>query len=164
MSLITRMEEGSLLIAKEEIDTTQIINEVIDDANTKNENFIIHNRLSTPIKMRGNRALITSIFSNLISNAIAYSGGGNIYISLITNNDSTCAFSVEDDGCGIEDIHLSRIFERFYRIDKGRSRKLGGTGLGLAIVKHAVAFHGGEITAKNRDEGGLKFTFSLQKQ
>lgn len=164
VSLITRMEEGSLLIAKEEIDTTQIINEVIDDANTNNENFIIHNRLSTPIKMRGNRALIASIFSNLISNAIAYSGGGNIYISLITNNNSTCAFSVEDDGCGIDDIHLSRIFERFYRIDKGRSRKLGGTGLGLAIVKHAVAFHGGEITATNRNEGGLKFTFSLQKQ
>lgn len=164
VSLITRMEEGSLLIAKEEIDITQIINEVIDDSKTSNDNFIIHNRISSSIRMRGNKSLIASIFSNLISNAIAYSGGGNIYISLISNNDFTCAFSVEDDGCGIEEIHLSRIFERFYRIDKGRSRKMGGTGLGLAIVKHAVVFHGGEITATNRDEGGLKFSFSLQKQ
>lgn len=163
VSLITRMEEGSLLIAKEEIDITQIINEVIDDTKANNDNFIIHNRLSTPIKICGNRSLIASIFSNLISNAISYSSGCNIYISLITNNDSKCIISVEDDGCGIDDIHLSRIFERFYRIDKGRSRKMGGTGLGLAIVKHAVAFHGGEITATNRDEGGLKFTFSLQK-
>ena len=110
-----------------------------------------------------NLSLIGSIFRNLTENAIAYSEGKNIYISLLTNNEQECKIRFEDDGCGVEEKQLSRLFERFYRVDKGRSRKKGGTGLGLSIVKHAVLFHGGTITASNRPNGGLRFDFVLKK-
>ena len=107
--------------------------------------------------------MIGSIFRNLTENAIAYSGGKNIYISLLENNDDNCRISFEDDGCGVEEKQLPRLFERFYRVDKGRSRQMGGTGLGLAIVKHAVQFHGGNINVTNRAGGGLKFEFTIKK-
>ena len=108
--------------------------------------------------------LIGSIFRNLTENAIAYSGGKNIYITLIENNSQYCSIRFEDDGAGVEEQKIPRLFERFYRIDKGRSRRLGGTGLGLSIVKHAVQFHGGSIAACNRQQGGLQFDFTLQKK
>ena len=73
----------------------------------------------------------------------------NIYITLIENSDTGCNIRFEDDGRGVDEKQLPRLFERFYRIDKGRSRLMGGTGLGLAIVKHAVQFHGGKITVVN---------------
>lgn len=166
VSLITRMEEGSLLILKEPIALDEIAAEVIADIEMQSEEnrMKIINNLSSHIAMQGNRSLIASIFSNLIENAIAYSGGENIFITLEDDNDTQCRITIEDDGTGVEDKHLSRLFERFYRVDKGRSRKMGGTGLGLSIVKHAVMFHGGEIQATNRLPHGLKFTFTLQKQ
>ncbi len=83
---------------------------------------------------------------------------------MIENNDKACCIRFEDDGKGVEPGQLPYLFERFYRIDKGRSRQKGGTGLGLAIVKHAVQFHGGTITITNRPNGGLRFDFTLSKQ
>jgi signal transduction histidine kinase len=70
---------------------------------------------------------------------------------------------VADNGIGVDERHLDHLFERFYRVDKGRSRKEGGTGLGLAIVKNAVLFHGGTIEVRNRHEGGLEFLFSIAR-
>jgi signal transduction histidine kinase len=123
----------------------------------------LHSNFNEPVVVEGNLSLIVSIFRNLTENAIAYSGGKNIYISLLGSSDTMYRICFEDDGCGVEEKQLSRLFERFYRVDKGRSRRMGGTGLGLAIVKHAVQFHGGTITVENRPGGGLRFLFSLKR-
>ena len=165
VSLITRMEDGSQLIGKEPVVINNIINEIADELEImpKEEQFSLHTYFNEQVVIDGNLSLIASIFRNLTENAIAYSGGKNIYISLVENDEQYCKISFEDDGCGVEEKQLSRLFERFYRVDKGRSRQMGGTGLGLAIVKHAVQFHGGTITVSNRTEGGLRFDFSLQK-
>ena len=110
-----------------------------------------------------NRSLLESIFLNLVNNSLSYSGGRDIFISLIEDNSEMYKFSYSDNGIGLDEAHFPRIFERFYRIDDGRSRKKGGTGLGLAIVKNAVLFHGGEISIRSRDGGGLEFIFTLSK-
>mgnify|MGYP006783423297 FL=1 len=129
----------------------------------EDEGMCLHTDFDEEVVIEGNLSLIGSIFRNLTENAIAYSEGKNIYISLVKNNGTECCIRFEDDGVGVEEKQLSRLFERFYRVDKGRSRQKGGTGLGLSIVKHAVLFHGGSITASNRPGGGLRFDFSLRK-
>ena len=165
VSLITRMEDGSALIGKERIVVNDIVKEVAEELEImpKEERLNLHTNFNEMVVMDGNISLIGSIFRNLTENAIAYSEGRNIYISLLENNDEECRISFEDDGKGVQEEQLSRLFERFYRVDKGRSRQKGGTGLGLAIVKHAVQFHGGTIKVSNRPDGGLRFEFSLKK-
>ena len=165
VSLITRMEDGSALISKERVVINDIIDEVAKELDMlpEDERLLLHTDFSDEVVIDGNPSLIGSIFRNLTENAIAYSEGRNIYISLLENNDKLCRIRFEDDGKGVEQKHLSHLFERFYRVDKGRSRQKGGTGLGLAIVKHAVQFHGGTITVCNRQSGGLRFEFTLKK-
>ena len=165
VSLITRMEDGSQLIGKESVVINNIINEIAGELEImpEEEQFTLHASFNEQVIVNGNPSLIGSIFRNLTENAIAYSGGKNLYISLIENDENQCKIRFEDDGCGVEEKQLSRLFERFYRVDKGRSRQMGGTGLGLAIVKHAVQFHNGTITVTNRPNGGLRFDFSLRK-
>lgn len=124
---------------------------------------MLHVDFPDEVIVDGNPSLIGSIFRNLTENAIAYSEGKHIYISLLENNDKVYRIRFEDDGKGVAQEELPRIFERFYRVDKGRSRQKGGTGLGLAIVKHAVQFHGGTIVATNRPHGGLRLEFTLDK-
>ena len=159
------MEDGNALIGKEKI----ILNEIISDIEEElvimpeNERMTLHNNFNERVIIDGNFSLICSIFRNLTENALTYSGGKNITITLLKNNDTECHIRFEDDGCGVEEKQLTRLFERFYRVDKGRSRQKGGTGLGLAIVKHAVLFHGGTITATNREDHGLRFDFTLKK-
>ncbi len=163
VSLITRMDDGSASIEKEPLDLAEIIAAVADDhrlpADAKG--ISITNLVQGPLPVTGNRALLEAVFNNLADNAIAYSGGTAITIGPVTAGNGIITLTFADNGCGVAAEHLPRLFERFYRIDKGRSRACGGTGLGLAIVRNAVAFHGGEICVANRTGGGLVFTITL---
>lgn len=166
VSLITRMEDGCQSINNEPIQINQIINEIVDELKIfpDGEKMITCIKFNEDVVIEGNPSLIISIFRNLTENSILYSGGKHIYISLLKNNEDECLIRFEDDGCGVEEKQIGRLFERFYRIDKGRSRQKGGTGLGLAIVKHAVQYHGGTIKVSNRPSGGLRFEFSFLKR
>ena len=166
VSLITRMEDGSALIGKEKVVINDMLEEIADELEimSEEEGMHLHTDFHEEVVIYGNLSLIGSIFRNLTENAIAYSEGKNIFISLIKNDETECCIRFEDDGRGVEQEQLPRLFERFYRVDKGRSRQLGGTGLGLSIVKHAVQFHGGSISVTNRPCGGLRFDFSLKKR
>ena len=164
VSLITRLEDGSQLIGKERVVLNGIIDEIREELSVVSENgkMNLHANFNDDVVINGNLSLIGSIFRNLTENAIAYSEGKNIYITLLENTPDSCTISFEDDGKGVAPEKLPFLFDRFYRIDKGRSRQVGGTGLGLSIVKHAVLFHNGGIIAKNAEEGGLEFYFSLK--
>ncbi|MEG1611748.1 MAG: ATP-binding protein, partial [Alistipes sp.] len=162
----TRMDEASQLISKEQIVVNQIIDEITADVQLlpAERRMRIHCDFTHPVIVEGNASLISSIFHNLTDNATAYSMGRDIFIRLLNEDEMSYTFLFADNGIGIEEEHLPRIFERFYRVDKGRSRKLGGTGLGLAIVKNAVLLHGGTIEARNSERGGLEFVFTLSKK
>ena len=165
ISTITRMDEASQLIQKERVVLNDLIAEVTADMELKPADQRLRVNIDFPqqVEIVGSPSLLTSIFRNLADNAAAYSGGRDIFIRLLSDTPEECTVSFADNGIGIGEEHLPHIFERFYRIDKGRSRKQGGTGLGLAIVKNAVAIHGGTITARERERGGLEFVFTLKK-
>lgn len=162
ISLVTRMEEAPHLIDCEELNLRPLIEEAACDLPVeRGSSMAVLLNLPEELPIRGNGQLLHSIFHNLTENALAYSGGTTLRIELLDRNGEHYRFRVADDGSGVEELHLSRLFERFYRVDKGRSRKMGGTGLGLSIVKNAVLFHGGHIEVRNRPEGGLEFLFTL---
>ena len=166
ISMLNRMDDGSQMMEFEEINVSMTIKQIIKDTalqlKEKNMNFIDN----TPgnIIINGAASVVYSIFRNLTDNAIAYAGEGTtITLSAHQTGEEHWNFTFSDNGVGVDNKHLPRLFERFYRVDKGRSRKLGGTGLGLAIVKNGVLLHGGTIKAENAPGGGLKFEFSLSK-
>ncbi|WP_443713713.1 ATP-binding protein [Ruminococcus sp.] len=113
------------------------------------------------VQIYGNQSYITELFLNLMDNAIKYNHeGGSLNVKVgIENGKAFAVFS--DTGIGISDEHQSRVFERFYRVDKSRSKKIGGTGLGLSIVKHIVAYHSGEIQLESEPEKGTTITVKL---
>lgn len=167
ISVLTRMEEAPNMLRVEEVNLTSmtqnIFNEVAMDLEEKKITAI--NLLPVQLTVQGNASLLYSIFRNLTDNAIAYAGTGiTVNIRCFREDEQFYYFSFSDTGIGVAPEHLSRLFERFYRVDKGRSRKMGGTGLGLAIVKNAVIQHGGTIFAKNNPGGGLEFIFTLSKE
>ena len=121
------------------------------------------NRLSDELWISGNRSLLYSVFRNLMDNAIVYAGQRTTIQLMAEDTGEQWTFVFSDNGVGVPAHHLARLFERFYRVDKGRSRAIGGTGLGLSIVKNAILLHHGTISVKNNDGGGLQFTFSIRK-
>ena len=174
MSALAKLDEldddrATIRQAYHQVDVLQVIQNVLDDTSLLLQDRGIEPSLQVPqhVEVLGDQSLIYSIFRNLIDNAIAYAIGAS-RLEIICNEIETKGrhfyeFMVRDDGPGVEPKHLEHLFERFYRIDKGRSRKLGGTGLGLAIVKNAVAVHGGSTTAMTTPGGGLTIKFTLAR-
>lgn len=167
ISVLTRMDEAANMIDMEKIDISILVANIVNEVSLELEekHITVVNSLKPKIQLKGNYSLLYSIFRNLMDNAIAYAGTDiHINISCFREDENFYYFSFADTGIGVSPEHLNRLFERFYRVDKGRSRKLGGTGLGLAIVKNAVIIHGGTISAKNNQGGGLEFVFTLAKE
>ena len=167
ISVLTRMDEAANMIDMERVDISVLVGNIINEVSLELEekHITIVDSLKKGIQIKGNYSLLYSIFRNLMDNAIAYAGTNiQININCFREDENFYYFSFSDTGVGVPAEHLNRLFERFYRVDKGRSRKLGGTGLGLAIVKNAVIIHGGNISAKSSQSGGLEFVFTLGKE
>ena len=166
ISTINKLDTQTDFYNRLQLDLFTIVENVLQDLSLRASEAganITHN-IPRHLIITGNYTLLYSIFHNIVENAINYVDRAQIHISLTSQDPANLYFSISDNGQGIPDEALPHIFERFYRVDKGRSRKVGGTGLGLSIVKHAVIFHGGNITAQNRTEGGLEFLFSLSRR
>lgn len=166
ISVLTRMDEAPDMMEKETVNLSKIIENILNEValGLEEKRIAVVNKMPDNLTVTGNSSLLYSIFRNLTDNAIAYAGTDiKITVSCFREDERYYYFSFSDTGVGVPEEHLNRLFERFYRVDKGRSRKLGGTGLGLAIVKNAVLFHGGTIFAKNMPGGGLEFVFTLLK-
>ena len=165
ISMLNRMDYASEMITMGRVDVSSIVSDIIKETALAAEakHMTVYNHLPEIIIANGNNSLIYSIFRNLMDNAINYAGEGKTIAISAFEQDDKWYFSFSDNGVGIPVEHMSRVFERFYRVDKGRSRSLGGTGLGLAIVKNAVMLHGGTIIAQAPTNGGLCFKFTLKK-
>ncbi|MGP9537716.1 sensor histidine kinase [Brachybacterium sp. AOP43-C2-M15] len=143
------------------------IDEVVEEAVGLNRNYALGSRIdlgvggASGLQVFGSAAMLTTALSNLIANAITYSESGTKVGVSVRRDGGMVEISVKDQGIGISKEHLERVFERFFRVDRARSRTTGGTGLGLAIVKHIANDHGGEVTAWSLPSQGSTFTLRL---
>lgn len=165
ISTLNRMDYAKDLITMERVDVAVLFADIVQETAIamQDRQMSMRNYLPQSIIIHGNYSLLYSIFRNLVDNAISYAGQGTTVEVWAEQQPDCWRFTFKDNGIGIPAEHLPRIFERFYRIDKGRSREMGGTGLGLAIVKNAILQHGGSITATIPDAGGLEFRFTIAK-
>ncbi len=163
ISTLNKMDYAPEMLSKERVDISVLVADIIQESEQalNNRQMVFKNYLPQDICIQGNWQLLYSIFRNLTDNAINYAGANTTIELSAEQEGSGWHFTFSDNGAGIPENHLPRIFERFYRIDKSRSRAIGGTGLGLSIVKNAVLLHGGSITAQNNPQGGLCFNFTI---
>lgn len=165
VSTMTRLEEGGKKVPLEMVDMHDLVYQINNDipASQTAPGMTFAYDLPLDCRVVGNYNLLNGMLYGLIRNAAMHSGGTEISLKLVSQNDSFFIFSFADNGNGVGEEHLIHLFERFYRVDTGRSRKMGGTGLGLPIVKSTVLALGGTISVHNRSKGGLEFIFTLRK-
>lgn len=164
ISKLNRMDDMLHPLSMSRIDIAAIVNDIIQEVALQLEEhrITITDTIEAPLPVMGDYSMLYSIFRNLIDNAITYAGEGSAVVIKCRREQGMYHFTLSDNGIGIPAEHLPHIFERFYRVDKGRDRRIGGTGLGLAIVKNAVMLHGGTITASPVPGGGVQFSFTLR--
>ncbi|HLO10954.1 MAG TPA: ATP-binding protein [Pseudoneobacillus sp.] len=163
---LSKIEQQGFHLNIEEIDIMILLNEVMAMLEGKAVEKNIKLQLIpsyTPLLIKGDYYRLKQVFINLISNAITYTPAGGYVEIAVMEKDTMVSIQIKDTGIGIEKEEIPRIFERFYRVDKARSRNSGGTGLGLAIVKHIVEAHKGNISVRSVMDSGTTFTISLEK-
>ncbi len=161
---LSRLESEEITLEEELVSASEIVSEAVVEKAALAEKYGVKLFLRNPeadITFYGNASMVKTAISNLLDNAIKYNReGGKVEVN-IEELGGELLINISDTGTGIPKKDLNRIFERFYRVDKARSRDTGGTGLGLSIVKHVVEFHGGQISVKSREGEGSTFTISL---
>ena len=168
LDLITQFESGIKTVDKTDFNIYELIENVYDlmefESEKNNTKLLINNKNITPVIVNADKERILQVLTNLIVNSIKY-GKENGYteVKVEEYDKDRIIVRVKDNGEGIEDEHLPRLFERFYRIDKNRSRKKGGSGLGLSIVKHIIEAHQEQIFVESKIGQGTEFSFTLQK-
>lgn len=166
MSMLTQLDEAYISRPVTEIDVVKILRQIEDETRAQFEESRIELKMSIPEKlpMRGDSSLIYSLFRNLFSNVIAYATDATYFDIKVRQFKNKYVFTLADNGVGVSPAHLPHLFERFYRTDKGRSRRLGGTGLGLAIVKNIAVQYGGSAIASATPGGGLTIEIELDAE
>ena len=162
---LSRIEGGKLRFNKAAVDMKKVFDDTVLLLQSKAEDkqITLQNNIYDPIIVEGDEKLLRQVALNLVDNGVKYTPeGGRVWIEAEQGLDSV-EFIVADTGVGIASEHLDRIFERFYRVDKGRARQTGGTGLGLAIVKHIIDRHKGTIAIESRVGKGTKIRITLKK-
>jgi two-component system phosphate regulon sensor histidine kinase PhoR len=168
LDLITQFESGIKTVDKTDFNIYELVENVFElmefESEKNNIKLQCENDNSTPIYVYADQERILQVLTNLVVNSIKY-GSNNGYTKVVIEdlNKEKVIIKVIDDGEGIEKKHLPRLFERFYRIDKNRSRKKGGSGLGLSIVKHIIEAHNEQIFVKSEIGKGTEFSFTLSK-
>jgi two-component system phosphate regulon sensor histidine kinase PhoR len=163
--MLSKIETRASALKPERLSLTELINDALDvikEPAEKKNISITREQCLTSVFVYGDRNALEQVLINLLDNAVKYGRqGGKILLSAVEKDHREIQISVKDDGIGIPREDLPRIFERFYRVDKGRSQELGGTGLGLSIVKHIVQAHGGQVWAESEPGKGSTFYFTL---
>ncbi|MFD4816858.1 two-component system histidine kinase PnpS [Peribacillus butanolivorans] len=163
---LSKMEQQEFVLKTGDVDITNVLGEIQEMliGKLKEKEVSLEIKASSePVFIEGESDRIKQVFINLITNALTYTPNGGWVTVNVTENEQTVDIVVQDSGIGIEEKELPRIFERFYRIDKARSRDSGGTGIGLAIVKHIIEVHKGKIKVESTPGSGTTFTVTLNK-